>query len=198
MSPTVPIPAKNNFTNASTAPLLLYKGIKKFNKFTLGITGHPPHPTPLGMPIAPPPILPITWEIDFLARPNLGADPSQNYPASSELRFVTTGDRVNFFAICVNFSGKQCNFLHNLRRSTRFTHNIRDFIQKPLKFYTLNGILTKKLFKLLISMHLKIVTIYALLGCKFFGPKIWSCKFFDKSHVWWWATGQQGWGFGGE
>ena len=26
------------------------------------------------------------------------------------------------FANCVNFPGKQCNFLHNMRRSTIFTH----------------------------------------------------------------------------
>ena len=28
-----------------------------------------------------------------------------------------------------------------------------------------------------------IVTIYAFLVCKIFGPKIWSCKTFDKFHV---------------
>ena len=30
----------------------------------------------------------------------------------------------------------------------------------------------------------KIVAIYTLLVCKIFGPKIRSCKFFDKSQVW--------------
>ena len=30
----------------------------------------------------------------------------------------------------------------------------------------------------------KIVAIYALLVCKTFGLKIGSCKFFDKSQVW--------------
>ena len=30
---------------------------------------------------------------------------------------------------------------------------------------------------------MKIVAIYALLMCKIFGPKFWSCKFFDKSQV---------------
>ena len=34
-----------------------------------------------------------------------------------------------------------------------------------------------------VSFFVKIVAIYALLVCKIFGPKIRSCKFFDKSQV---------------
>ena len=44
---------------------------------------------------------------------------------------------------CVNFPGKQRNFSHNLRRTTRFTHTKCDFALKPLKIYTLSKILTK-------------------------------------------------------
>ena len=42
------------------------------------------------------------------------------------------------FANCVNFPGKQRDFMHNLRRSTRFTHTMCDFAMKPLKLYTLS------------------------------------------------------------
>ena len=38
---------------------------------------------------------------------------------------------------CVNFPGKQHNFSHNLRRTTRFTQTKCDFVLKLLKFYTL-------------------------------------------------------------
>ena len=41
-------------------------------------------------------------------------------------------------ASCVNFTGKQCNFSHNLRRTTKFTHTKWDFALKLLKFHTLN------------------------------------------------------------
>ena len=92
-------------------------------------------------------------------------------------------------ASCVNFPGKKRNFSHNLRRTSRFTHTKCDFA-KLLKLDTLKKILTKKLLKYLIVMHLhclffldKIVAIYALSVCKIFSPKIWLCKFFDKSQV---------------
>ena len=39
---------------------------------------------------------------------------------------------------CVNFPRKQRDFLHNLRRTTRFTHTECDFALKVLKFYTLS------------------------------------------------------------
>ena len=41
-------------------------------------------------------------------------------------------------ASCVNFSGKQRNFPHNLPKTTRFLHTKCDFALKPLKFYTLS------------------------------------------------------------
>ena len=41
-------------------------------------------------------------------------------------------------ASCVNFPRKQRNFLHNLPRTTRFTHTKCDFALKLLKFYTLS------------------------------------------------------------
>ena len=41
-------------------------------------------------------------------------------------------------AICVNFPGKQRDFSHNLRRTTRFTPTKCDFELKLLKFYTLS------------------------------------------------------------
>ena len=41
-------------------------------------------------------------------------------------------------ASCVNFPGKQRNFSHNLRRTTRFTPAKCDFALKLLKFYTLS------------------------------------------------------------
>ena len=40
-------------------------------------------------------------------------------------------------ASCVNFPGKQRNFSHNLRRTTRFTPAKCDFALKLLRFYTL-------------------------------------------------------------
>ena len=43
------------------------------------------------------------------------------------------------FANCVNVPGKQRNFLHNMRRSTRFTHTKCDFALKLSKFYTLRS-----------------------------------------------------------
>ena len=39
---------------------------------------------------------------------------------------------------CVNFPGKQRDFSHNLRRTSRFTHTKCDFALKLLKFYTLS------------------------------------------------------------
>ena len=42
------------------------------------------------------------------------------------------------FANCVNFPGKQRNFLHNMQRSTRFTHTKCAFALKLLKLYTLS------------------------------------------------------------
>ena len=41
-------------------------------------------------------------------------------------------------ASCVKFPGKQCNFSHNLPKTTRFTHTKCDFALKLLKFYTLS------------------------------------------------------------
>ena len=41
-------------------------------------------------------------------------------------------------ASCVNFSGNQRDFSHNLRRTTRFTHTKCDFSLKLLKFDTLS------------------------------------------------------------
>ena len=39
-------------------------------------------------------------------------------------------------ASCVNFPGKQRDFSHNLRRTSRFTHTKCDFALKLLKVYT--------------------------------------------------------------
>ena len=39
---------------------------------------------------------------------------------------------------CVNFPGKQRDFLHNLGRTTRFTHTNCDFTLKLLIFYALS------------------------------------------------------------
>ena len=39
---------------------------------------------------------------------------------------------------CVNFPGYQCDVLHNLRRTTIFTHTKCDFVLKLLKLYTLS------------------------------------------------------------
>ena len=58
-------------------------------------------------------------------------------------------------ASCVIFSRKQRIFLQNLLRSAKFTLNKYDFTLKLLKFYTLSSILTKKLLKLLILVHLR-------------------------------------------
>ena len=94
---------------------------------------------------------------------------------------------------CEIFSRKQQKFFHNLRRRPRFTHAKCAFTLKLLKFYSLGLIRPNTLLKLLILMHLgcvfvsKIVAMYALLLCITFGPKIWSCKFFDKSHVCEWC-----------
>ena len=41
-------------------------------------------------------------------------------------------------ANCVNFPRKQGDFLHNLRRTSGFTHTKYDIALKLLKFYTLN------------------------------------------------------------
>ena len=41
-------------------------------------------------------------------------------------------------ASCVNFPRKRQDFLHNLRRTTRFTHTKCDFALILLKFYTLS------------------------------------------------------------
>ena len=86
-------------------------------------------------------------------------------------------------ASCVNFSRKQCAFLQNLHRSLRFplsdfalnfTRAV-EFLQKYLNYcWCISAV----------SLWIKIVQIYALFVCKISGPKIWSCKFFDKSRVW--------------
>ena len=39
-------------------------------------------------------------------------------------------------SMCVNFSGKQHDFWHNLRWTTKFTHSKCDFTMKLLKIYT--------------------------------------------------------------
>ena len=41
-------------------------------------------------------------------------------------------------ASCVNFPGKQRNFSHNSRKTTRFIHTQCDFALKLLKFYKLS------------------------------------------------------------
>ena len=85
-------------------------------------------------------------------------------------------------ASCVNFSRKQRVFLHNFCKSTPKC----DFTVEILHI-ELN--LNKNLLNLLILIHLRcfnlsiLVIIYTLLVCKTFGPKIRSCKFFDKSQV---------------
>ena len=74
----------------------------------------------------------------------------KEYTKCSDLEFVRVTSRAEIFrdrhdqrsckicASCVNFPGKQCNFLHNLRRTTRFTHTKCNFALKLLKFYTLS------------------------------------------------------------
>ena len=42
------------------------------------------------------------------------------------------------FANCVNFPRKQHDFMHYMRKSTRFTHLMCDFALKLLKLYTLS------------------------------------------------------------
>ena len=49
------------------------------------------------------------------------------------------------FANCVNFPGKQRDFLNNMRRSPRFTHTKCDFALKLLKFYTFVKFIQKSL-----------------------------------------------------
>ena len=43
-------------------------------------------------------------------------------------------------ASCVKFSGKQCFFLHNLRRCPKFTHARCDFTFESFNFYTFSVI----------------------------------------------------------
>ena len=64
---------------------------------------------------------------------------------------------------------------------TRFTDNKFEVALKLLKYYTLSQMTQ---INDMILMHVcsfimtKIVTFYALLVCKIFGPEIWSCKIF--------------------
>ena len=76
----------------------------------------------------------------------------RRHKASPSCRVEICRDRhdrrsCKIFASCVYFPGKQHNFSHNLRRTTRFTHTKCDFSLKLLKFYTLSWILTRKLLK---------------------------------------------------
>ena len=69
----------------------------------------------------------------------------------------------------------------------KITHT---FTQKLLNIYIFISISTKKRTKLIDSdiyaalLLAKIAAICVFLLCKIFGPKIWSCKTFDKFQVW--------------
>ena len=70
--------------------------------------------------------------------------------------------------------------------SSKITHT---FTQKLLNIYIFISISTKKRTKLIDSdiyaalLLAKIAAICVFLLCKIFGPKIWSCKTFDKFQV---------------
>ena len=65
---------------------------------------------------------------------------AQRYNLYCIIRVEICRDRrsCKIFANCVNFPKKQRNFLHHMRRSTRFTHTKCDFALKLLKLYTLS------------------------------------------------------------
>ena len=64
--------------------------------------------------------------------------------------------------------------------SGKFTH---PFLQSYWNFtFKFKLIIYIKIYAVLLLA--KLVAIYAFLVCKIFGPKVWSCKIFDKFQVW--------------
>ena len=56
-----------------------------------------------------------------------------------QLRLMCTCEQSCKISVnCVNFPRKQCDFSHNLRRSTKFAHTRCDFALTLFKFYTLS------------------------------------------------------------
>ena len=94
------------------------------------------------------------------------------------------------FPSCVNFSRKQRGSLSNLHRNMKFTQLFGNFIHisfKTIEIIHIHFNFNKRDHQ---CSHkrcfivAKKVALYALLVCKIFGPKIRSCKIFDKFQVW--------------
>ena len=95
------------------------------------------------------------------------------------------------FPSCVNFSRKQRGSLSNLHRNMKFTQLFGDFTHisfKTIEIMHIHFNFNKRDYQ---CSHkrcfivAKKVVLYALLVCKIFGPKIRSCKIFDKFQVRW-------------
>ena len=93
------------------------------------------------------------------------------------------------FPSCVNFSGKQRVSLSNLHRNMKFTQLFGNFTHisfKTIEIIHIHFNFNKRDHQ---CSHkrcfivAKKVALYALLVCKIFGPKIRSCKIFDKFQV---------------
>ena len=94
------------------------------------------------------------------------------------------------FPSCVIFSRKQRGSLSNLHRNMKFTQLFGNFTHisfKTIEIIHIHFNFNKRDHQ---CSHkrcfivAKKVALYALLVCKIFGPKIRSCKSFDKFQVW--------------
>ena len=83
----------------------------------------------------------------------------------------------------VNFSWKLRVSLQNLHINMKFTHLFGEFTHPFLQRYWNFTFLIIHIEIYVVWLLAKLVPIYAFLVCKIFGPKIRSCKIFDKSHV---------------
>ena len=123
-------------------------------------------------------------------------------PLTSSIGTIIHGDRLEIcrdrrdrrsckiFPSCVNFSRKQRGSLSNLHRNMKFTQLFGNFTHisfKTIEIIHIHFNFNKRDHQ---CSHkrcfivAKKVALYALLVCKIFGPKIRSCKIFDKFQVW--------------
>ena len=104
--------------------------------------------------------------------------------------YRVNSSRLKQISSCLNSSRKQRVSLQNLCRNIKFTPLFgkitHTFTKKLLNIYIFTSISKRKRTKLnYINIYAalllaKIAAIYVFLECKNVGPKIWSCKIFDK------------------
>ena len=84
---------------------------------------------------------------------------------------------------CVNFPWKQPVSLQQLRINMKFTHLFGEFAHPFLQSYLNFTFLIIHIEIYAVLLLAILVLIYTFLVCKIFGPRVRSCKIFDKFQV---------------